>query len=264
MKLLTLNCHAWIEENQMEKIKTLARTIAEKDYDVIALQEVNQSMNAETADGLIKKDNYAVVLLSELNKLGSSEYELHWGQSHIGYDIYEEGSAILTKYPIKETHSFLITNSTDPAYWKTRRIVGVTAEAEGELISFYSCHLGWWDDAEEPFKEQAMSLLRQVHKEHRFFLMGDFNNNAHIRGEGYDLLTSQGLLDTFVLAEEKDSGITVPGKIAGWEENENPLRIDLILTNQPLRVASSAVIFNGVNKNVVSDHFGVEVEVGFN
>ncbi|WP_338778970.1 endonuclease/exonuclease/phosphatase family protein [Metabacillus sp. FJAT-52054] len=261
MKLLTLNCHAWIEENQMEKIRTLAKTIAEKDYDVIALQEVNQSINEETAFGLVKKDNYAVVLLDELDKLGVHGYELHWGQSHIGYDIYEEGSAMLSKFPIRETHSFLITNSTDTAYWKTRRIVGITVEAEGELISFYSCHLGWWDDAEEPFKEQAVSLLRQVHKEHRFFLMGDFNNNAHIEGEGYDYLKSQGLLDTYELAEEKDSGITVPGKIAGWEENENPLRIDLILTNQPLRVMRSAVIFNGVNKAVVSDHFGVEIEI---
>ncbi|AZB40985.1 endonuclease [Bacillus sp. FJAT-42376] len=260
MKLLTLNCHAWIEENQMEKIRTLAKTIAEKEYDVIALQEVNQSIKEETAYGLIKRDNYAVVLLDELKKIGVEGYELHWGQSHIGYEKYEEGSALLSKYPIKETHSFLITNSTDPGYWKTRRIVGVTAEADGELISFYSCHLGWWDDAEEPFKEQAVSLLRQVHQEQRFFLMGDFNNNAHIRGEGFDYLMSQGLLDTYELAEEKDRGITVPGKIAGWEENEDPLRIDLILTNQPLKVRHSAVIFNGENKAVVSDHFGVEIE----
>ncbi|MTH55579.1 endonuclease [Bacillus mangrovi] len=261
MKLLTLNCHAWIEENQMDKIRVLAQTIAEKDYDVIALQEVNQSIKEETEYGLIKKDNYAVVLLEEIKKLGKEGYVLHWGQSHIGYEVYEEGSAILSKYPIKETHSFLITNSTDPAYWKTRRIVGATVEIGSEPVSFYSCHLGWWEDAEEPFKEQAVSLLRQIHKENRFFLMGDFNNNAHIRGEGYDYLTSQGLLDTYEIAEEKDSGITVPGKIAGWEENNDPLRIDLILTNQPLQVKTSKVIFNGNNKPVVSDHFGVEIEI---
>ena len=42
MKLLTINVHAWIEENQDEKMETLAKVIAEKDYDVIAMQEVNQ------------------------------------------------------------------------------------------------------------------------------------------------------------------------------------------------------------------------------
>ena len=42
MKLLTLNCHSWQEENQIEKIKYLAKIIKEKQYDVIALQEVSQ------------------------------------------------------------------------------------------------------------------------------------------------------------------------------------------------------------------------------
>ena len=47
MKLLTLNCHAWQEENQMEKIQYLAQVIKEKQYDIIALQEVSQLINTE-------------------------------------------------------------------------------------------------------------------------------------------------------------------------------------------------------------------------
>lgn len=42
MKLLTLNCHSWHEENQLNKICYLAETIKEMMYDVIALQEVSQ------------------------------------------------------------------------------------------------------------------------------------------------------------------------------------------------------------------------------
>ena len=45
MKLLTLNCHSWQEDNQIEKIKYLAKIIKEKQYDVIALQEVSQKIN---------------------------------------------------------------------------------------------------------------------------------------------------------------------------------------------------------------------------
>lgn len=41
MNLLTLNRHSWHEENQHDKIRHCAETIKEKDYDVIALQEVN-------------------------------------------------------------------------------------------------------------------------------------------------------------------------------------------------------------------------------
>lgn len=55
MKLLTLNCHSWQEENQIEKIKYLAKAIQEEDYDAIALQEVSQSIQAENVCGNKKK-----------------------------------------------------------------------------------------------------------------------------------------------------------------------------------------------------------------
>ena len=72
MKVLTLNCHAWQEENQLQKIKHLAEVIKEKNYDVIALQEVMQLVDPSD-DEKVKKDNYAVVLLHELMKLGVTD-----------------------------------------------------------------------------------------------------------------------------------------------------------------------------------------------
>ena len=59
MKLLTLNCHSWQEENQLEKIKYLAQIIKKNQYDVIALQEVSQSIKAKITEGIIKEDNFA-------------------------------------------------------------------------------------------------------------------------------------------------------------------------------------------------------------
>ena len=47
MKLLTINVHSWLEENQLEKLNILAKTIVEKKYDVIAMQEVNQLISSE-------------------------------------------------------------------------------------------------------------------------------------------------------------------------------------------------------------------------
>jgi maltose 6'-phosphate phosphatase len=261
MKLFTLNCHSWQEENQLAKIKHLAETIQEKSYDVIALQEVSQSIHEHFIDGSIKGDNFGIVLLEELLKLGVSDYQLVWEFSHIGYDVYEEGLAILTKHPIIEKNGFFVSQSKEADYWKTRKIVGAKISYQNKPISFYSCHLGWWHDEEEPFKGQVDSLLEFVQKDESYFLMGDFNNNAFVKEEGYDYLISRGLYDTYHLAEEKDKGITVKGKIAGWDQNEQDLRIDLILTSQPVRIKTSKVIFNGEAKAVISDHFGVEVEV---
>ena len=125
-------------------------------------------------------------------------------------------------------------------------------------MHFY--HLGWWHDEEESFKDQVSSLLSKVSKDKTTFLMGDFNNNAFIKDEGYDYLLNQNLYDTYSLAKEKDNGITVPGKIDGWSNCSEEKRLDLILTNDKNMVPkTSKVIFNGKNKNIVSDHYGVEV-----
>ena len=69
MKLLTLNCHSWQEENQIEKIQYLAKVIQEEEYDVIALQEVSQSIQAENVCGNKKEDNFGLLLLEELKAL---------------------------------------------------------------------------------------------------------------------------------------------------------------------------------------------------
>ncbi|MGM9988731.1 MAG: endonuclease/exonuclease/phosphatase family protein [Bacillaceae bacterium] len=261
MKLLTLNCHAWQEENQLAKIQELAADIAEKGYDVIALQEVSQRMEGNASLQNIKENNYVFVLLEELKKLGVTEYQFIWGLSHIGFEVYEEGSAILTKHPIVEEYSFIISKHNDPNQWRTRRIVGAKIDYNGKMMNFYSCHLGWWTDEEDPFIEQVDVLISQLNQQETNFLMGDFNNSGFVRGEGYDYILSKGIHDTFQLAVQKDSGITVKGKIDGWDKNKADLRLDLILCNHQVKVASSKVIFNGENKAIVSDHFGVEVEI---
>ena len=86
MKLLTLNCHAWQEENQIEKIQHLAQVIKEKQYDVIALQEVMQLIDTTTSEK-VKQDNYAVVLLSELMKLGVNDYKFVWDLGDISVGL---------------------------------------------------------------------------------------------------------------------------------------------------------------------------------
>lgn len=262
MKILTLNCHSWQEENQIDKLKYLANVIKENDYDVVALQEVSQLIKSKVIFDNIKEDNFMHMLVEELKNLGCYEYDFKWDYSHIGYDIYEEGIGILTKHKIKDSTSFFISNSTNLEFWKTRKIVNVDIEYGEKVYSMYSCHLGWWEDDEEPFKNQVDKLISKINKDKTSIILGDFNNNAFIRNEGYDYLMANKIYDTYILAEVKDEGYTVKGNIAGWEENSKNLRLDLILTNKQLEVKYSKVIFNNKNKNIISDHFGVEVQIG--
>ena len=261
MKLLTLNCHSWQEENQMDKISYIAEVINEKDYDVIALQEVSQSINSKVISEDLKEDNFAVLLKKELDKYNEGKYNFYWDFSHIGYGKYEEGLAVFTKHKIVAEESFVVTNNTDTEYWKTRKIVKVSITADDKNFDIYSCHLGWWGDEEEPFEIQVDNIIKRLNHNNISLLMGDFNNNAFIRNEGYDYLLSKGLNDTFEAAEVKDSGITVKGVIDGWDKNKDDMRLDLILSSKPLAVEYSKVIFNECNKEIVSDHFGVEVKL---
>ncbi|MFA6708549.1 MAG: endonuclease/exonuclease/phosphatase family protein [Fusobacterium sp.] len=262
MKLMTLNCHSWQEENQIEKIKYLAKVILKERYDIIALQEVSQLKNSKKIIGEQKEDNFIYLLSEELKRL-SLVYNYRWDFSHIGYDIYEEGIGILYKGKIQENFGTFIGKTMDTNFWKTRKFSRVSIKKNNEIIDFYSCHMGWWQDSENSFEDQVEDLLKITkERNNRFFLMGDFNNDANIKKEGYDYLINRGLIDTYEISNKKDSGITVRGVIAGWENrNSQDKRIDLILTNKKCEVKKSVVVFNEKNYKIISDHFGVSVEV---
>ena len=261
MKLLTLNCHSWREENQLDKIKYLAKIIHENQYDVIALQEVSQHIESSFVNDKIRTDNFVYVLLSELRAIGDSKYDYVWDFAHLGYDVYEEGVSIITKHPIINKESFYVSRSSSKHFWKSRKLVKTTISIDGKEADFISCHLGWWQDEEEPFNEQVDKLLEKINGDRTTFLMGDFNNNASVRKQGYDYLLSKGMFDTYDMADDRDEGITVKGDIDGWEENEEKLRLDLILCTKKIKVKSSKVIFNEKNKKIISDHYGLEVIV---
>lgn len=262
MKLLTLNCHSWQEKNQLEKMRYLAKVIFEENYEVVALQEVNQLIEDKILYDDIREGNFIDILCKELKKLGV-EYSYRWDYHHVGYDVFHEGTGILFKGELKESLGEFIGKTKDTNFWKTRKFTMISKLVEDNIIDFYSCHMGWWKDSDNPFEQQLDELIDFANKRGNiYFLMGDFNNDANIRGEGYDYLLTKGVKDTYLEAIKKDDGITVPGVIAGWEGKcSNPKRIDFIFTNSKSEIKSSKVIFNGKNKEVISDHFGVSIEI---
>ncbi|MGA9230991.1 MULTISPECIES: endonuclease/exonuclease/phosphatase family protein [unclassified Exiguobacterium] len=260
MRLLTLNCHSWQEEHQLEKINQIVAQIIQQDYDVVALQEVSQLMDTPIVYGAIREDNFVYMIQQALKERGH-DYEFVWDFSHIGYDAYEEGLALLTKHPILKSDSYYVSRSQDTMDWKSRKIVRATIDVDGTQITFNSCHLGWWEDADEPFSEQFNHLIARMDPLEWTLFLGDFNNDAFERETGYDYMVERGLHDLFLLAEETVGVETVEGKIDGWEENQHGLRIDLVLSNRKIDVARVGVTFDGVLAPIVSDHFGVEVDI---
>ncbi|MFO8070030.1 MAG: endonuclease/exonuclease/phosphatase family protein [Alkalibacterium sp.] len=276
MKVLTLNTHAWMEEKPLEKIDQLIDWLAANEYSFIALQEVNQSMDAETVsdstfvrptgdhpDVEIKADNFALLIVEGLRARGLS-YFWSWTANHIGYDTYDEGVAILSRYPI-EAQSLRVSKSKDYAHHYTRRLLRAATWGEQENWTVVSCHYSWWQDAsgEELFKHEWNQTLKSVEdaESSPLLVMGDFNNEASVSQEGYDYIkeTAPYLTDAFIEAKEKIGDATVSSAIDGWDDHTDEKRIDYIFTNSEKGIASYRVVFDGQNGPVVSDHFGVEV-----
>lgn len=270
MNVLTLNTHSWMEENPEGKLKQLAETILEKEYDVIALQEVNQRIDARPAivgdlycpvsDHRIHEDNFALRLV-ELLEVKDVEYYWTWTFSHIGYNQFHEGLAILSKHPILP-RDFLISVCDDAASARRRVLLTGVTEIEGTMVTIANGHYSWWsEDLSEGFFPEWQAT-ENVLKEHSYplILMGDFNNPAG--SSGYQLMTNSplGLKDTYVSSEKQIGSYTVAKAIDGWSENKGELRIDYIFTTSELQAEVYQVMFDDRSAPVVSDHFGVSVK----
>ena len=261
MKLLTINVHGWLEDRQEEKIAELARTIAENDYDLDALQEVNQSITAPYVSRELKADNYGLKVLEHLESLVGPRYSYFWSNSHIGYDRYDEGIAILTKLPVYEVDAFYCSRHQKLDSILSRKILGLTLSYQGQLIDCYSCHINLPDCPEEDQLENIKKIVNRTDHHRLKLFLGDFNTDALSDQAAYEAIKGLGLYDGFELAEEKDSGITVEKAIDGWSGHSQEKRLDYIFLNQKRRVLASRVIFNGSNKSPISDHFGVEMSL---
>lgn len=302
MKLITLNTHSLVEPDYENKLKLFAEAVLRERPDVVALQEVNQSMG-EPAVGQerlgalgfveceergneskveagargavipVRADNHAYRLAGLLAE-GGAPYFWTWVPAKIGYGRYDEGTALFSRLPVAQTGWIYLTGSRDYKNWKTRKALEMILDFHGKRCRFFSLHMGWWKDGDEPFAGQWERLSGYLKNESGdlCFLMGDFNSLAGMQGEGWQLVSGSGWLDTYGLAAAKDNGVTVGGVIDGWRDSpqnadgpapgahENGMRIDYIWVNREIPVLRSQVICNGINGPVVSDHYGVMIE----
>lgn len=293
MKLLTLNTHSLAEPGYEEKLLLFAEMVQKEQPEVFALQEVNQRISSEPVeagegdDGQeeggkkagaflrkagyvpcegetrpIRKDNHAWRLAERLREMGCP-YFWTWTAAKLGYDIYEEGLALFSREPICQARQCFISESREFSNWKSRKLLGIKA---GKAW-YFSVHMGWWEDKEEPFFkhwDRAVKAIGELAGSgEAAWVMGDFNSPAGKAGEGYEYVKSSGWQDTYDLARKRDSGITVAKAIDGWHgRGGEGMRIDYIWCRPGEEILCSAVVCNGENYPVVSDHYGVMVTTG--
>lgn len=264
-KILTLNLHCYQEENQSEKFSIIARAIFEQGVDFVLLQEVSQHHESEiiaNSNGVsIKKDNAALLIVQELKKLGV-HFDFVWDWSHFGWEIWEEGVAILSRHPISNQNSKYVTENEDKNFWLSRKVLRADIDYKGETITLVSVHLGFWDNQIEPFENQFQNLVTFSTSQATTIVAGDFNVEAGT--PGYDFMIKNSNFRDLDL-ECNPEGMfapTIGGLIDGWNElSGKEKRIDYIFSGAEKLICKKVDrIFTENCYGEVSDHFGLLAE----
>ena len=256
MKLLTLNLHLWHEDDQINKLKKIANFIQENDVDICFFQEAAQLESNELIIDNIKKDNNAYLIKSFLDK----EYYLYFEYKKNGYEVYNEGWAILSKYPLINKEWFYISKIRNPKDWHTRIIVKASINYNNEIIDLYSSHIGWDEGIEKHF-DQIDEYMKNINQKNKFILAGDFNcmynsiQYKYILSKGLTSIIEKVNIDpylnpTFHFKLDFPSNETIKNS-----------HIDYFFTNDKnIKVSDYNIYFNE-DDNLVSDHHLVVVDI---
>ncbi len=251
MKLLTLNTHSLIEKDYERKVELFCRGVEKLRPDVIALQEVNQTISAcPLEEGVrypLRADNHILRVREMLKKQGFN-YNYIWRGMKCGYGMYEEGLGVLALGEITDYDFEPLMPLRDD--WKMRYALGVKV---GD-VWYYCVHTGRWDDGDVPFKGQIERIL-EITKNKKAIIMGDFN--CPDKSEGYEILKATGWQDIWGTAPIRCGCATAKADIDGWDGGEKLMRIDYMFANFSVEVSECRVVFTKNDYGKVSDHYGV-------
>ncbi|MDQ7091010.1 MAG: endonuclease/exonuclease/phosphatase family protein [Methylococcales bacterium] len=255
LKILILNLHCYQEENQDDKFTQIAKTIDKLEIDIVCLQEVAEYWRDGEGDW---ESNSAKIINDRLNK----PFYLHNDWSHLGFDKYREGVAILSRYPLSNKESSYVSESHDIYSIHSRKVVAAEVYVPfiGK-INVFSAHLSWLEDG---FKAQFEQLQQWADKNNRdeikaTLLCGDFNVAAG--SSGYQLIVDSGDYEDQFLAINKQGVFEKVFKVNDdhWRELlADDYRIDYIFMKKgsELQITSAKVIFTDQDYGPVSDHCG--------
>lgn len=152
VNVMTLNLHNGRNAAGADNIESLLRLVAEERPDLIALQEVEDSV---------------------LTRLKNSGYQIiHKGNANLGW--FRFGNALLTKHPIaRHRHYYL------PSQLEQRGLLEVAVNFNGTIVRVFNTHLGLSHDDREHQLAAVTRILAAATGP--FILMGDFNVEPHAK-----------------------------------------------------------------------------------
>ena len=273
--VLTVNLHTYQEANQKEKFVLIADVIGKMGVDFVAFQECAQNKTTPVTTGIIRGDNMALLISDRVKEKYSTDYNFVWNWAHYGWTVWEEGIAILSKYPLVNTDERYISTYTGTADISSRKVIFGSYQTPNGLFNLFSAHTYWRLTETDEEQNNQIKKIKSMATEKGStiystptMICGDFNGNPtsdYPWSEGYNTMMKNNeytdtFLDIYPNANNKPAQSnynTVGGDFPG--------RIDYIFmkNNSHLRVIDSQILFTKDVVGLVSDHFGVLTKVAF-
>lgn len=249
--LLTLNLHC-LEENKIaSNQEIIVNKIIELDIDIIMLQEVAQYLNDHLVSDKIKDSNYGLQLQRKLKEQGKIYY-YSYEPIKESFNKYDEGLAILSKYPMNDFEGIYISKTRDYSNWKSRKMISCHTVINQVNLSLVNVHLGW-SDGYEVFEDQVDLLVENSSLTDFTIFAGDFN--VRPSSKEYAYLISKGLIDSFQDDKVMFDKHTFASSGDAYDE---AARIDYFFSSRKLHILDRDLLFT---KKLVSDHYGVYIKI---
>jgi maltose 6'-phosphate phosphatase len=255
LRIMILNLHCYQEDSQDEKFTQIATAIDDLAVDVVCFQEVAEHWNHGQGDWASNSANI-------INQRLLQPFYLYTDWSHLGFDKYREGVAILSRHPLLESQSRYVSDTEDVFNIHARKVVMTAIDLPYMgRINIFSAHLSWWENG---FRQQFQRLRQwaeslQTEDVNATLLCGDFN--ITVGSEGYrEVVEHSQYQDQYLIANGMglyDDMFRVND--AHWQNySTDEYRIDYIFMTQHsrLRVATARVLFTEWDYGQVSDHCG--------
>jgi len=259
LRMMTLNLHCYQEENQDQKFAQIAQAIQELNVDIICLQEVAENWNDGNGDWA---SNAARIINEKL----PTPYALYTDWSHLGFDKYREGVALLSKHDFLTTDSGYVSDSDDAYDIHSRKVVMAQVKVPYiGLINVFSAHLSWPDDG---FYSQFDRLWKWADKTHdaggiATLIGGDFNIKAGSEAYGH-IVNTHDFEDQYLKATAPHAFERIfKDRSKNFDHYlGNDYRIDYIFLKKdsPLQIIDARELFTENYYGRVSDHTGYYVE----
>lgn len=243
LTIFTLNLNYYVDKHGEwgQRKKLIAEVIEENAPDVVAFQAA--CSDPEFSDGMNQAEQLAGLLPEYSHR--------HFFTSSRQPDGRQEGNALISKLPVVETESFLLTltpGTEDPAQ---RLVAKAVLAGHAGLFTLFVGHFSWVAEQTQSNVREALGFLK---RSRNFLLVGDLNTDP-----------KGGLLQPFKAAGLSDVWETLHGDEYGYtfESNEPFTRIDYAWADDRAVKAVNAIDIVKREKDGVrmSDHMGLLVTV---